>query len=105
MNCSVLSQLPSKGSGSDALAFLVGWPQANICVLVRMVRATANAAWEAALAMSSGHPLLGSVSHSWSLGVVQQVATSCGKVSHRNGPFGPRESQYSSGSWWDMADA
>jgi len=53
-NCSVLSQLPSKGSGSDALAFLVSWPLANICMLVRMMWATADAAWEATLAMSSG---------------------------------------------------
>src|SRR5882724_615231 len=53
-NCSVISQLLSKGSGSDALAFLVGWPLADVCMLVRMVWATANAAWEAALAMLSG---------------------------------------------------
>src|SRR5882724_11090023 len=54
MNCSMLSQLPSKGSGSDALVFLVGWPPANICMLVRMVWATADAAWEATLATSPG---------------------------------------------------
>src|SRR5882724_6790628 len=51
-NCSMLSQLPSKGSGLDALAFLVGWPLADVCMLVRMVWATANAAWEAVLATS-----------------------------------------------------
>jgi len=45
-----------------------------------MVWATANAAWEATLATLSGHPLLRSVSHCWSLGVVQQVVTGCGKV-------------------------
>jgi len=53
-NCSMLSRLLSKGSGSDALAFLVSWPPADVCMLMRMVWATANAAWEAALAMSSG---------------------------------------------------
>ena len=54
MNCSMLSQLPSKGSGSDALAFLVGRPPANVCMLARMVQATADATWEAALATLSG---------------------------------------------------
>jgi len=43
----MLSQLPLKGSGSDALVFLVSWPLADVCMLVRMVWATANAAWEA----------------------------------------------------------
>ena len=53
-NCSMLSWLPLKGSGLDALAFLVGWPLADVCMLVRMVWATANAAWEAVLATLSG---------------------------------------------------
>jgi len=44
MNCSVLSRLPLKGSGLDALVFLVRWPLFNICTLVRMVWATADVA-------------------------------------------------------------
>jgi len=43
-----------KGSGLDALVFLVSWLLADICMLVRMVQATADTAWEAALATSSG---------------------------------------------------
>src|SRR5882724_4688305 len=104
-NCSVLSQLPLKGSGSDALVFLVGWPLANVCMLVRMVQATADAAWEAMLATSSGASITQVCK---SLLVAWSCATSCNwlwKSSCRNGSFGPRESQYSSGSWWDMADS
>jgi len=54
MNCSVVSQLPSKVSGSATLAFLISWPPAGACMLVRIVHATADAAWEDALATSSG---------------------------------------------------
>src|SRR5882724_524153 len=54
MNCSVFSQLLSKVSGLAALVFLVGWPPVSACMLVRIVHATADVAWEAALATSSG---------------------------------------------------
>src|SRR5882724_11836679 len=53
-NCLVFSQLPSKVSGSAALAFLVDWPPVGTCTLVRIIHATADTAWEAALAKSSG---------------------------------------------------
>src|SRR5882724_886713 len=53
-NCLVFSQPPSKVSGLAALAFLIGWPPVGACTLVRIVCATADAAWEAALATSSG---------------------------------------------------
>src|SRR5882724_11338733 len=53
-NCSVFSQLLSKVSGSAALAFLVSWPPVSACMLVRIICATADAAWEATLATFSG---------------------------------------------------
>ena len=52
-NCSVFPQLLSKASRSAALVFLDNWPPVGACALVRIVYATADAAWEATLAMSS----------------------------------------------------
>jgi len=68
------------------------------------VWATADAAWEATLATSSEASLLGSVSHCWSLGVVQQVATGCGKV-HIGMAVRSQRVPVLIGSWWDMADS
>src|SRR5882724_64382 len=52
-NCSVSSQLPSKISELAALAFLISWPPAGTCTLVRIICAMANATWEATLVTSS----------------------------------------------------
>src|SRR5882724_3195984 len=53
-NCSVFSQLLSKISGLATLAFLISWPPVGACTLVRIIYATADAAWEAMLATLSG---------------------------------------------------
>src|SRR5882724_3845991 len=42
-NCSFFSWLPSKGSGLATLAFLISWPPAGTCMLVRIICATADA--------------------------------------------------------------
>jgi len=65
-NFLVFSQLPSKVSGSAALAFLISWPLVGACMLVRIVHGTADTAWEAALAyIIWGIQHLNLASHYW----------------------------------------
>src|SRR5882724_8756849 len=99
-NCSALSLLPSKHSGSAALMPLDEWLPMG--VLVRMACATANAALAAVSVMS----LWASRIRLWRALLVVWSWVSCWdwlwKISCRKGPLGPSDSQYLSVSWCDI---
>src|SRR5882724_8579969 len=99
-NCSALSLLPSKYSRLATLTPLGKW--LLVGVLVRMACATADAALVAVSMMS----LWASRVQSWrALLVVWSWASFWDwlwKSSHRKGPLGPSDSQYSSVSWCDI---
>src|SRR5882724_6561897 len=99
-NCSALSLLPSKYSGSATLMPLGEWLPVGI--LVRMACATADVALAAASVMS----LWASRVQSWRALLVVWSWASCWdwlwKSSCRKGPLGPSDSQYLSVSWCDI---
>src|SRR5882724_619966 len=99
-NCSALSLLPSKYSGSAALTPLGEW--LPVGVLVRMACATADGALAAVSVMS----LWASRVWTWRALLVVWSWVSCWdwlwKSSCRKGPLGPSNSQYSSVSWCDI---
>src|SRR5882724_11769191 len=99
-NCSALSLLPLKHSGSAALMPLDEWLPVGI--FVRMACAMADAALVAASMMS----LWASRVRSWRALLVVWSWASCWdwlwKSSHRKGSLGPSDSQYSSVSWCDI---
>src|SRR5882724_5456837 len=99
-NCSALSLLPMKHSGSATLTPLDKWLLVGI--LVRMACAMADAALAAASVMS----LWASRVQSWRALLVIWSWASCWdwlwKSSCRKGPLGPSDSQYLSVSWCDI---
>src|SRR5882724_13111399 len=99
-NCSALSLLPLKHSRSATLTPLDKWLPVGI--LVRMACAMDDAALAAASMMS----LWASRVRSWRALLVVWSWASCWvwlwKSSHRKGPLGPSDSQYSSVSWCDI---
>src|SRR5882724_4590769 len=99
-DCSALSLLPSKHSGSATLMPLDEW--LSVGILFRMACTMADVALAAASMMS----LWASRVRSWrALSVIWSWA-SCWdwlwKSSCRKGPLGPSNSQYSSVSWCDI---
>jgi len=99
-NCSALSLLPSKYSGSATLTPLGEW--LLVGVLVRMACAMADAALAAAsydIALGFQGSVMEGVVAVWSWASCWDWSW---KSSRRKGPLGPSDSQYLSVEWCDI---